>query len=62
VGRAEALSALMMLSISLCASIAERELKLVSISKKITKKCTFFLIYDENFQLLRSGDKKSSTE
>ena len=32
-------------------------------SKKITKKCTFlfFSIYDENFHLLRSGDKKSST-
>ena len=26
------------------------------------KKMHFFLIYDENFHLLRSGDKKSSTE
>ena len=45
--RAEALSALMMPSISQCASIAERELKLVSISKKFTKNCkgTAFLAY-----------------
>ena len=45
--RAEALSALMMPSISQCASIAERELKLVSISKKFTKnsKGTAFLAY-----------------
>ena len=29
--------------------------------KEFYKKMHFFLIYDENFHLLRSGDKKSST-
>ena len=47
--------------LNFAAKVLHQTAKTSQYLKEIYKKMHFFLIYDENFHLLRSGDKKSST-